>query len=448
MTGRVILIDDEKHLRVSCTQSLELAGYQVDSFATASDALGMVNARWPGVIVTDVRMAGMDGLALMAAVLERDPDLPVILMTGHGDIAMAVKAMRDGAYDFIEKPFAPDVLLDAVHRALDKRVLVLENRDLRDALDSGSPLERLIVGVSETSRQLREKTANFAVADADVLIHGETGTGKELVARALHELGARSTGTFVPVNCGALPASIIESELFGHDKGAFTGADKTRIGKFEYADGGTIFLDEIESMPMELQARLLRVLENRIIVRLGSNDEIPIDVRVIAATKSDLRAKADQNQFREDLFYRLNVLTIAIEPLRRRLDDIPILAAHFLAQARARFKCSAEDIDATTMALLQTHDWPGNARELKNSVIRYALGQGFDPWLAGDDPPVSSRAGLANQIAAVEAQIVRTCLEHHGGILKPTYEELGISRKTLYEKLKKYGIGEPEISDE
>ncbi|MBT6428971.1 MAG: sigma-54-dependent Fis family transcriptional regulator, partial [Rhodospirillaceae bacterium] len=249
MTGRVILIDDEEHLRMACSQSLELAGFEVQSFSSAAGALDEVNTQWPGVIVTDVRMAAMDGLTLMAMVLERDAELSVILITGHGDVTMAVQAMRDGAYDFIEKPFAPEMLVDSVRRALDKRQLILENRNLRDALDSGSPLERLIIGESKASQQLRARIADFAATDADVLVYGETGTGKELVARSLHELSPRSAEKFVPVNCGAIPESIIESELFGHERGAFTGAGHTRIGKFEYANGGTVFLDEIESMP-------------------------------------------------------------------------------------------------------------------------------------------------------------------------------------------------------
>jgi two-component system C4-dicarboxylate transport response regulator DctD len=442
MNGRVVLIDDEKHLRVACTQSLELAGFDVHSFPSAAGALDEVNSQWPGVIVTDVRMAAMDGLTLMATALERDPELSVILITGHGDVAMAVQAMRDGAYDFIEKPFAPEVLVDSVRRALDKRRLILENRTLRSALERGSPVERLIIGESNETQKLRAQIADYAATDADVLVYGETGTGKELVARALHELGPRADQKFVPVNCGALPDTIIESELFGHEKGAFTGANQTRIGKFEYADGGTVFLDEIESMPIELQARLLRVLEERTVVRLGSNEEIPFDVRVIAATKTNLRNAADDGRFREDLYYRLNVLEIAVSPLRDRRDDIEPLTLHFFEQAKARFKKSLDAMDPATVTQFKTQDWPGNVRELKNSIMRYALGQDTDP--ANDSQDTSEAesppAILPDKLATVEADIIQACLAKHGYKLKPTYEELGISRKTLYEKMKRYGI--------
>ena len=442
MTGHVILIDDEKHLRVACTQSLELAGFDVSSFSSAAGALDEVNTQWPGVIVTDVRMAAMDGLTLMAIALERDPELSVILITGHGDVAMAVQAMRDGAYDLIEKPFAPELLVDSVRRAQEKRRLILENRNLRDALASGSPLDRLIIGESKASQNLRARIADFATTDADVLIRGETGTGKELVARALHELSSRSARKFVPVNCGALPEAIIESELFGHEKGAFTGAAQTRIGKFEYADGGTVFLDEIESMPIELQARLLRVLEDRTVVRLGANEEIPFDVRVIAATKGDLLHAAAQGSFREDLFYRLNVLEIAIPPLRDRRDDIEPLVLHFFEQAKARFKRDHSAVDRETMSWLKTQEWPGNVRELKNTVMRYALGQDLEGVPRQDDGGETESVAkiLPEKLATVEADIIRDCLAKHDYKLKLAYEELGISRKTLYEKMKRYGI--------
>lgn len=442
MTGCVILIDDEKHLRVACTQSLELAGYDVHSFSSAAGALDDVNTQWPGVIVTDVRMAAMDGLTLMALALERDPELSVILITGHGDVEMAVRAMRNGAYDFIEKPFAPETLVDSVQRALDKRRLILENRNLRDALERGSPLGRMIIGESKNTQQLRAQIVDYALTDADVLVQGETGTGKELVARALHEMGSRSAHKFVPVNCGALPESIIESELFGHERGAFTGAGQTRVGKFEYADGGTVFLDEIESMPIELQARLLRVLEDRTVVRLGANDEIPFDVRVIAATKTDLLEASRNGTFREDLYYRLNVLEVSISPVRDRRDDIEPLILHFFEQAKARFKNGVSDIDPATMAQLKAQDWPGNVRELKNSIMRYALGQESEAEVEKHDDGETDTVPeiLPEKLATVEADIIQACLAKHGYKLKPTYEELGISRKTLYEKMKRYGI--------
>jgi two-component system C4-dicarboxylate transport response regulator DctD len=443
MTANVFFVDDEKHLRTACSQALELAGFEVNSFASADGVVDGIDTEWPGVLVSDIRMAGTDGLELMAAALETDPDLPVILITGHGDVPMAVKAMRDGAYDFIEKPFSSEVLVDAVRRGLDKRSLVLENRHLREALTKGTRLENRLVGQSLGAIKLREKITQFAAVNADVLVTGETGTGKEQVAQALHELSPRGDQRFVPVNCGALPETIIESELFGHDKGAFTGADQTRIGKFEYADGGTIFLDEIESMPLDLQVRLLRVLEERKIVHLGSNVEIPFNVRIIAACKGDLRDAVSAGSFRDDLYYRLNVLTVSIPPLRDRLDDIPLLVTHFINQEGIQFDRVVDDIPLPEMGPLMSYDWPGNVRELRNCVRRYVLGQGIELGRPDSGEKTAELIGqpLSTQLAALEKKILQETLQKHGGRLKSTYEDLGVSRKTLYDKLKKYRLG-------
>lgn len=447
MTGQVLFIDDEEHLRVACSQALELAGFDVESHASAGDALERIDSHWPGVIVTDVKMAGMTGLELMTTALERDPELPVILITGHGDVPMAVDAMRDGAYDFIEKPFASEVLVDAVRRAADKRTLVLENRALREAVSGATRLENMIVGTTPAAGRLRDEVANLAATDADILIHGETGTGKELVARALHQLSPRAARHFVPINCAALPETLIESELFGHVRGAFTGANENRIGKFEYASGGTLFLDEIESMPLELQGRLLRVLEDRLVVPLGSNTEVPVDVRVIAATKADLKETAG-GSFREDLFYRLNVLAITVPPLRDRQDDILPLMLHFLDQASLRFKRPAPDLAPQDIALLTTHRWPGNVRELKNAAMRFALGQGVGMENADGNPAGGHNGVLADQVGTFEKSVIRACLERHDYRLKPTYEELGVSRKTLYDKIRKYELGDRALNED
>ncbi|MGE0857444.1 MAG: sigma-54-dependent transcriptional regulator, partial [Hyphomicrobiaceae bacterium] len=338
MTGPVLLIDDELHLRTATAQGLELAGFAVSDHADGIEALTNLSRSFSGVVVSDIKMPRIDGLALMKRILAIDPEIPVILVTGHGDIPMAIDAIRAGAYDFIEKPFSTERLADAASRAIEKRRLVLENRDLKAALAQRTGLEQTIIGRTPAIKRLRTQIASFAATDVDVLVFGETGTGKELVARALHEAGPRTGGRFVPINCGALPETVIESELFGHEAGAFTGATKTRIGKLEYASGGTLFLDEIESMPLELQIKLLRVLQDRTIVRLGANDERSIDVRVIAATKEDLRDASDRGTFREDLYYRLNVLKLTIPPLRERRDDIPLLFQHFAEQAAARCK--------------------------------------------------------------------------------------------------------------
>lgn len=442
MMPDIILVDDEKHLRTACTQALELAGFNVTSYSSASGALDHINRSWCGVMVSDIRMAGMDGMELMNKALEIDPELPIILISGHGDIPMAVKAIRSGAYDFIEKPFPSDVLVEAVQRGMEKRRLVIENRELRAALDQGQDLGSVLIGRSDAMVNLRQNILNFADTDADILIMGETGSGKELVARSIHENSTRRTGRFVPINCGALPDTVIESELFGHEAGAFTGAQKTRQGKFEYAEGGTLFLDEIESMPMELQIKILRVLQDRKIVRLGANEEIDVDIRVVAATKEDLKQASNEGRFREDLYYRLNVLALSIPPLRKRKDDIPLLFHHFIDRESRRHTRTSPELDARTMRLLKSHNWPGNVRELQNVVLRYSLGLGLD--LMGKDAAVLTVPDmgdtLADKMAEVEKSLIQDSLEEHGHKLKETYEALGVSRKTLYDKIRKYGL--------
>ena len=436
MKSSVMLIDDEEHLRTACTQALELADIAVQSHADASAALEILAADWPGVIVTDIKMPGMDGLELMERVLDLDAELPVILITGHGDVPMAVRAMRAGAYDFIEKPFASGVLVDAVRRALEKRRLVLENRVLRAALDgAGDTLENRLVGRTEAMLRLREEIRNYAATDADVLILGETGTGKEVTARALHDLSPRRNGRFVAINCGALPENMIESELFGHEPGAFTGALKRRIGRIQHADGGTLFLDEIESMPPDLQIRLLRVLQDRCVVPLGGNDEIPVDLRIVAATKEDLNKLAASGSFRRDLYYRLEVLTLCLPPLRDRRDDIPLLFQHFVNQACERFRRPPVPVTPSLLAGMMAHDWPGNVRELQNAALRHVLGAGNGPAAAEAEMPT-----LAAQMEAVEKRLIEAALQRHDGSLKQTYETLVISRKTLYDKMRKHGI--------
>lgn len=442
MTGSVILVDDEEHLRTACMQALELAGIDVEAHASADGVADRIGPSFSGVVVTDIKMPGTSGLELMAEILSVDTDLPVVLITGHGDVPMAVQAMREGAYDFLEKPFASELLVDAVRRALEKRGLVLENRRLRAAVEEGGALEHRLLGRTPAMVRLRERIADYAVTDADVLIHGETGAGKEMVARSLHEASARRTGRFVAINCGALPENLIESELFGHQAGAFTGAAKKRVGRIEHAHGGTLFLDEIESMPMDLQIKLLRVLQDRVITPLGGNDEVPVDVRVLAATKDDLRILSDQGRFREDLYYRLDVLSVDIPPLRDRKDDVPLLFQHFVNLACDKYKKPPIDVSPTVMVALVRHDWPGNVRELQNAAMRFALGAGLGDLAQGLDQrgDVAAGLGLVEQMEMVEKRLIETALQSNANSLKDTYEALGVSRKTLYDKMRKYGI--------
>jgi two-component system, NtrC family, C4-dicarboxylate transport response regulator DctD len=333
---QVILIDDDPHLRQALCQTLDLAGLKVLPLAEANGLAERISRDWAGVVVSDIRMPGMDGLELLTHLHAQDPELPVLLITGHGDVPLAVQAMRTGAYDFLEKPFASDALLDSVRRALALRALVLDNRSLRLALSDRQQLSARLVGLSPAMLRLREQIGALAGTKADVLILGETGSGKEVVARALHDLSSRRNGPFVAINAGALAESVVESELFGHEPGAFTGAQKRRIGKFEFANGGTLFLDEIESMSLDVQVKLLRLLQERVVERLGGNQLIPLDIRVIAATKEDLRQAADQGRFRADLYYRLNVAPLRISPLRERGEDVLMLFQHFADEASAR----------------------------------------------------------------------------------------------------------------
>lgn len=443
-TPSVLLVDDEEHIRISAGQSLELGGYEVMTQASAETALTQLEAGWPGVLVSDINMPGMDGLELMRRVQTIDPDLPVILITGHGDISMAVNAMRDGAYDFIEKPFSTDLLLDIVRRATEKRALTLENRRLRQELEAQNTPGPRIIGNTASVQNLRRLV--FAVADtpADILILAETGSGKDLMARYIHEHSNRRNNNFVAINCGAVPESLIESELFGHEKGAFTDAKTRRIGKFEHANGGTLFLDEIESMPLALQVKLLRVLEERTIERLGSNELIPLDIRVIAASKTDLKEMAERGQFREDLYYRLNVVRVEIPPLRDRIDDIPLLFQHFSIIAATQYNRDVPSISAERMHSLVTHDWPGNVRELRNLAERYVL-LGESCTFDFDNRPITSTAEtgkmtLPEQVERFEKMLLQAELSSHGGSIKDTLLGLGLPRKTLYDKMQKYGL--------
>ncbi|MCB1760849.1 MAG: sigma-54-dependent Fis family transcriptional regulator [Gammaproteobacteria bacterium] len=439
----VLFIDDEKHIRIANRQTLELAGFEVQCFGSAEQALPLIAMDWPGVVVSDIRLPGMDGLELRERVHRIDRDLPVILITGHGDISMAVNAIRDGAYDFIEKPFPAETLVETVRRAMDKRKLTLENRSLRSELQAQSVPGPRIVGRTLIMQRLRTMVAQIANTHADVLLMGETGTGKEMVARSLHEHSERRDNNFVAVNCGAVPENLIESELFGHEAGAFTGANERRIGKFEHANGGTLFLDEIESMPLPVQVRLLRVLQEREVERLGSNRLIKLNIRVIAASKVDLKQLAERGEFREDLYYRLNVVVIEIPPLRERREDIPLLFHHFLLVSSARYQRELPSPGQEALQSLLAHDWPGNVRELRNIAERFVLlgescNYNLEQLMHGSEGEVGIT--LPEQVECFEKSVIEQALAAHNGNIKATMTALGVPRKTLYDKMRKFGI--------
>lgn len=430
--GSVIVVDDEDDIRLAVEQALQIAGHDVVTFARADRALAQIGFAWDGVVVSDIRMPRMDGLALLDAAREIDPDLPVILITGHGDVPLAVDALRRGAYDFIEKPFAAERLGEAVARALEKRRLVLENRALRSARAGGDALEEMLVGRSAAMVALRERVRAVAQSGLDVLVTGETGAGKSLVARAIHDFSEREGRSFVAVNVAALPAASVEAELFGHV--AAPGV-RARIGRFEHARGGTLFLDEIGAAPPSLQVKLLRVIEDRAIEPLGANDSVELDVRFVTATKENLPAMAEAGLFRDDLLYRLNAITIRVPPLRERPEDAPRLFLRFLDEASRRLGVARREPTADTLLAVSTARWPGNVRQLRNAADCFAAG------LDTDAPAVGLNSGsLGERVDLYERGLIAAALAANGGSLKATYESLGLARKTLYEKMQKHGL--------
>ncbi|MDC9719239.1 MAG: sigma-54 dependent transcriptional regulator [Gammaproteobacteria bacterium] len=443
----ICVVDDHEEIRNALVEMLELADYTVAAFSNAQAALLTLSEHWQGIVISDIRMPEMDGFELLAALQALDADLPVILITGHGDIQMALGAIRSGAYDFIEKPFRRDHLLEVVRRGLDKRQLILENRRLKHAIEAQG--NDVIIGQSPAITALKEKIVRLAQADVNTLICGETGTGKELAARRLHEQSERREGPFVAINCAALPESMMEAELFGHEAGAFTDAKKARIGKFEYAHLGTIFLDEVESIPLSLAVKILRVLQERQVERLGSNQAIDIDIRVVAATKTDLKVLAEEGAFREDLYYRLNVVELHLPPLRQREQDIVLLFRYFVDQASNRFNIPAPDISLHVIDTLMQHKWPGNVRELINVAERFVLTDTLiDQHTLANWQSAPSLSSLPNRIEQYEKRLIEEALSQAQGSIKRTYEGLGIARKTLYDKLAKYGIDRHRFMDD
>lgn len=428
----VYLIEDDEAVRCGCEQALHLANLVVRVFTSAESALATLEDFPPAVVVSDVRLPGISGLALLDEIQKHDSDIPVILITGHGDVSMAVQAMRDNAYDFIEKPFHSDRLVDVIRRALEKRSLILEIRRLNEQLEKFGTMP--LIGHSDEMQKVRRSIASLAPTDVDLLILGETGTGKEVVAHAIHELSGR-TGPFVAINCGALPETIFESEIFGHESGAFTGASKKRIGKIEHADGGTLFLDEIESMPLPLQVKLLRVLQDRCVERLGSNTCIPVNCRIVAASKVDLQLLSERGDFRADLYYRLNVVSIELPPLRQRLGDIAPLMAYFVAQAASRFNRAVVTWSEQDLLRWQQHDWPGNVRELKTVAERLCLG--IDDSLDSANTAANS---LASKVGVYERSLIRDALKKTKGNVSDAATFLQMPKKTLYDKINMHAL--------
>jgi two-component system C4-dicarboxylate transport response regulator DctD len=430
----VCLIEDDEPILRGCAQALLLEGFQVRGYASAGAFLQTERPEFPFVLVTDVNLPDEDGLSVMRRVLSENRQVPVIVMTGHGDIGMAVESMREGAFDFIEKPFSPDRLTTTVRNAVDKARLVYQVAALSKEQAVGAPV---FIGQSERVRLLKQQIAALAPTGVDILINGETGSGKEVIAQSLHYASKRP-GPFVAINCAALPETIFESELFGHEAGAFTGAVKRRIGKFEFAKNGTIFLDEIESMPLALQAKLLRTIQERTIQRLGANESIPVSCRIVAATKVNLKTLSDQGGFRSDLYFRLNVVNLYLPPLREIAEDIPLIFNYYLTHYREKYGVPPVEPSAAVLRYLVSHPWPGNIRELKNFAERVAIGFPFAEGEAGSDE--QQPLTLAQMLEKAERGALVNALRLAAGHVADAAAILGIPAKTLYDKLARFGI--------
>ena len=444
--ARILIVDDEQAVRESLAGWFRDEGYAVDVAASAIEALEQLAHKTWDVYLLDIRMPGIDGLELQRKLKEVQPNATIIFMTAYASVETAVEGMKQGAYDYIIKPFDPDDLEHTIRNAVERKQLVSENSLLRTKIDELNLLHE-VVGTSAATRRLLEQVAMVSASDTTVLIRGESGTGKELIARAIHANSERRYMPIVVVNCGALSEGVLESELFGHEKGAFTGAQYRRKGKFEMAHGGTLFLDEIGDISLKTQVDLLRVLEEKKIVRVGGNTELPVNFRLIAATNKNLESMINDGRFREDLYYRINVFSITIPPLRERREDIPLLADHFLRKFAISMNRHISGISADAKALLINYDWPGNVRELQNAIERAVLVCRSGKLELADLPlhlNGTDAEPAAKSLAEIERLHIKRMLDESGWNVYRTARLLGIDRVTLYNKIKKYGFKRTE----
>ncbi len=450
--NRVLVIDDEGGIRDALRQVLEYEGWQVRTAASGGEGINLFSEFRPHVVLLDVKMAGLDGLETLSRLCDLDPPAPVVMISGHGTIATAVQATQRGAFDFLEKPLDTDRLLVTLRNALSQSALSGENRELKRALDTRYPM----VGTSPALEEVRALIDRVGPTHARVLITGANGSGKELVARALHEASPRRERAFIEVNCAAIPSELIESELFGHMKGSFTGAFADRAGKFELADGGTLFLDEIGDMSLSAQSKVLRVLQEGIVNRIGAARSVQVDVRVLAATNKNLEEEIEDGRFREDLFYRLNVVPIAVPPLRERLEDVPALVEHFVSTLSVGTGVAARPVTPEAIRALQRRSWPGNVRELRNAVERLLILAVGKQITAGDverllpspeglgSPDLAPETGRTGSFEDfrqdAERAFLLVKLRERNWNVAETARALDMPRSNLYKKIERYKL--------
>ena len=444
---RILVVDDEEQMRGLLVKVLERKGYQVSVCGNGADALDFLEREPADLVVTDVRMPGLSGMEALRAIKELNPEIVVIIMTAFGSIDQAVQAVKEGAYDYINKPFKIDEMLLTIEKALEERRLRHEVSALRQELRTRYHFENLI-GKSRAMQEIFGLIEQVAGSRSTVMVYGKSGTGKELVAKAIHYNSPRTSRAFVAVNCAAIPAELLESELFGHERGSFTGAIATKVGKFELATGGSLFLDEVGSMRLDLQAKILRALQEREVERVGGTRTIKIDVRVIAATNRDLKKAVEEGAFREDLYYRLNVVPITLPDLKDRQEDIPLLANHFVQKFAQESNPAIREISKEAMAVLMSHAWPGNVRELENVIERaVTLGHGpavlpadLPPNLVGGANPLERALAREATLEDLERDYIAMILQRTKGHQIRAATILGIDRRTLYRKIRRYGL--------
>jgi DNA-binding NtrC family response regulator len=455
---RIMLVDNEAGLCRMIEAVLLDNGYAVRAFTKSYEAAEEFRPGDWDLVISDVKMPGMDGLELLQKLKEKEPGLPVIMITAHATVEMSIQALRKGAYDMLTKPFEPEELLYRVKNAMQHTKLLEENRELREELVGKFRFDN-IVGASDSLKAILERVEKVAIRDTSVLVTGESGTGKELIAQAVHYNSPRQNSKFVAINCGALPESLLESELFGYKKGAFTGAKDDREGLLEAADGGTLFLDEVGNLPMNVQKTLLRFLQEQEFHRIGDTRPVKVDVRILSATNSDLKVAVKNGTFREDLFYRLNVVNIDIPPLRERKRDIPLLAAHFINLQNAKFGIHVKGLTPDALDAALSYDWPGNIRQLKN-VIEASMTLEADDYITlpvisqfievSHEAPgaavLSDEGDYTNALARFETEYLKGLLKRHGGNVEAAAREAGMNMATIYRKIKKYGIKKEDYS--